>query len=202
MATRDYKHSTSRSRKKKSSGVPGWVWGVAGLTVGLFAAFLVYLDGRDSAPAEPRVVATPAPAPAPRETRDVRRPQAEEIPAPPRPRFDFYTMLPELEVVVPEPETRPSRPGEPAPAPQRVEEPGVYMLQAGSFRQFQEADRMKASLALLGVQADIQRVQVNSDTWHRVRVGPFRDTAELNKVRERLHANQIQTLLMKLPESG
>ncbi|HSP01207.1 MAG TPA: SPOR domain-containing protein [Thioalkalivibrio sp.] len=200
MAARDYKHSTSRSRKKKSSGLPGWVWGVAGLTIGLFAAFLVYLDGREGESSEARVIS--APAPAQRETRDVRRQQAEEVPAPPKPRFDFYTMLPELEVVVPEPETRPSRPGEPAPAPKQVEEPGIYMLQAGSFRQYDEADRMKASLALLGVQADIQKVQVNSDTWHRVRVGPFRDTAELNKVRERLHGNQIQTLLMKLPEAG
>ncbi|MFN2348354.1 MAG: SPOR domain-containing protein [Thioalkalivibrio sp.] len=200
MAARDYKHSTNRGRKKKSSGLPGWVWGVAGLTIGLFAALLIYLDGREGAPSEARVIS--APAPAQREARDVRRQQAEEVPAPPKPRFDFYTMLPELEVVVPEPETRPSRPGEPAPAPKQVEEPGIYMLQAGSFRQYQEADRMKASLALLGVQADIQKVQVNSDTWHRVRVGPFRDTAELNKVRERLHGNQIQTLLMKLPESG
>jgi len=200
MAARDYKHSTSRSRKKKSSGLPGWVWGVAGLTIGLFAAFLVYLDGREAAPTEARTIS--APAPAQREARDVRRQQAEPAPALPKPRFDFYTMLPELEVVVPEPETRPSRPGEPAPAPTQVEEPGIYMLQAGSFRQYDEADRMKASLALLGIQANIQKVQVNSDTWHRVRVGPFRDTAELNKVRERLHGNQIQTLLMKLPEAG
>jgi len=200
MATRDYKHSSSRSRKKKSSGLPGWAWGVSGLTIGLFAAFLIYLDGRDSTPSEARVIS--APAPAQREARDVRRQQPEEAPALPKPRFDFYTMLPELEVVVPEPETRPSRPGEPAPAPKQVEEPGIYMLQAGSFRQYQEADRMKASLALLGVKADIQKVQVNSDTWHRVRVGPFRDTAELNKVRERLHGNQIQTLLMKLPETS
>jgi cell division protein FtsN len=199
---RDYKHSVNRRKKKSGGGFPGWAWGITGLTIGLFAAFLVYLGGRDSTAPEARTLLTPAPAPARQETRDVRRQQAEEVPAPPRPRFDFYTMLPELEVVVPEPETRPSRPGEPAPAPRQVEEPGTYILQAGSFRQHQEADRMKASLALLGVQAEIQKVQVNSDTWHRVRVGPFRDTAELNKVRERLHANQIQTLLMKLPESG
>jgi cell division protein FtsN len=199
MATRDYKHSATR-RRKKGVGFPGWAWGITGLAVGLFAAFLVYLDGRQATAPEARVAS--APAPAQRDTRDVRRQSAEEVPAAPRPRFDFYTMLPELEVVVPEPETLPRRAGEPAPAPRKVEEPGTYMLQAGSFRQFQEADRMKASLALLGIQADIQRVQVNSDTWHRVHVGPFRDTAELNKVRERLHANQIQTLLMRLPETS
>lgn len=197
---RDYKHSVNRRRKKSGGGLPGWVWGVAGLAVGLFTALLVYLDGRQGE--TPQVSAVTTPAPAQRDARDVRRQGAEEVPAPPRPRFDFYTMLPELEVVVPEPETRPARPGDAPPAPPKVEEPGTYMLQAGSFRQFQEADRMKASLALLGIQADIQRVQVNSDTWHRVRVGPFRDNAELNRIRERLHANQIQTLLMRLPESG
>ncbi|OOG24147.1 SPOR domain-containing protein [Thioalkalivibrio denitrificans] len=200
MATRDYKHSGTRRRKKGGSGFPGWAWGITGLAVGLFAAFLVYLDGRDTAPSEARAIS--APAPASRDTREVRRQTPEEIPAPPRPRFDFYTMLPELEVVVPEPETVPTRPGEPAPAPKKVEEPGTYMLQAGSFRQFQEADRMKANLALLGIEADIQRVQVNADTWHRVRVGPFSDTSELNRVRERLHSNQIQTLLMRIPEGS
>ncbi len=196
---RDYKHSVNRRKKKSGGGLPGWAWGIAGLSVGLFAAFLVYLGG-DNVSSEARSVTSTAPAQ--RDTREVRRTGPEEAPAPPRPRFDFYTMLPELEVVVPEPEILPGRPGEAPPAPRTVEEPGTYMLQAGSFRQFQEADRMKASLALLGVEADIQRVQVNSDTWHRVRVGPFRDTTELNKVRERLHANQIQTLLMRLPESG
>ena len=74
-----------------------------------------------------------------------------------------------------------------------AEQPGQYLLQAGSFKQYQEADRMKASLALLGVQANIQKVKVNNDTWHRVRIGPYTNLAELNDVRARLKKNDVDS---------
>ena len=193
MATRDYKHA---GNKKNQRSLPGWVWLMSGLAIGLFVALLVYLD---DAPA-PEVTAKPSitvtkPT---QDTRDVRQDDAEEIPAPPRPRFDFYTLLPELEVVVPEdqidgersPEARES-------APRVVTQDGQFLLQAGSFKQYEEADRLKASLALLGVQANIQKVEVNDDTWHRVRIGPITSLAEINDIRARLKANDIDTMLLK-----
>ncbi|MFP5344985.1 MAG: SPOR domain-containing protein, partial [Gammaproteobacteria bacterium] len=77
--------------------------------------------------------------------------------------------------------------------------PEAYILQAGSFKNFAEADRLKASLNLIGIEAGIQTVTVNNkDTWHRVQIGPYRDVAELNAVRARLKQNNIDAVLLKL----
>jgi len=81
----------------------------------------------------------------------------------------------------------------------RVDRPGTYILQAGSFRSYAEADNLKAQLALLGVESKIDTVTVNnSDTWHRVRVGPYQDLRELNKIRTRLLNNNINAILLKI----
>ena len=193
MATRDYKHS---GRKKQKPALPGWVWLLSGLAIGLFVALLVYLK---DAPTPGKVTATPSisVSKGTQDTREVRKPDAEEIPPPPKPRFDFYTLLPELEVVVPEDEVS-GQAGTPREAkPKVITEDGRFILQAGSFRKFEEADRLKASLALLGVQAHIQEVEVNDDTWHRVRIGPIASLAEINDIRSRLKANDIDTMLLK-----
>lgn len=194
MATRDYKHS---GRKKQKPALPGWVWLLSGLAIGLFVALLVYLK---DAPTPETVTATPSisVSKGTQDTREVRKPDAEEIPPPPKPRFDFYTLLPELEVVVPEDEISGERtPESREAAPKVMTEDGRFILQAGSFRKFEEADRLKASLALLGVQAHIQKVEVNDDTWHRVRIGPIASLAEINDIRSRLKANDIDTMLLK-----
>ena len=129
------------------------------------------------------------------------RTQEQTPPAPdkaePRRRFDFYTLLPELEVVIPdEKDERPvKKPPRPATPPPKAS--GGYILQAGSFRKLNEADSMKAKLAMLGVEANIQTVKVNRDTWHRVRIGPYSNLTQLQRVRDRLRKNSVDTLLMK-----
>jgi cell division protein FtsN len=72
---------------------------------------------------------------------------------------------------------------------------GPYILQAGSFRRAEEADTLKANLALLGVEADIQKVTVDNNTWHRVRIGPYANLDELNRMREKLARNRIERCL-------
>ena len=80
-----------------------------------------------------------------------------------------------------------------------VDKPGTYFLQAGSFRSYGEADTLKARLALLGVESKIDTVTVNnSDTWHRVRVGPYQDLRKLNKIRTRLLNHNINAILLKI----
>lgn len=183
---REYRPKASRRNTRR--GAPGWLWLMAGLVLGLFVAFLIYLKDNYSdltlisrpAPVEKR---TPAPRPAPKK------------PVPPPPRYDFYTLLPEMEVVVPE--QAPDPKSETGVAP--VTAPGIYVLQAGSFRKYEQADRLKANLALLGIQAEIQRVTIDSDqTWHRVRIGPYNNLNELNQIRERLRQNDINTILLEL----
>ena len=112
-------------------------------------------------------------------------------------RFDFYEMLPKFEVVVPEKEKDVRPGGTPSAA---LDKPGTYVLQAGSYRDFAEADRIRAQLALQGIESKVQKVSVDTDTWHRVRIGPISELEELNRIRERLHEADIDVLLIRVPE--
>jgi cell division protein FtsN len=69
----------------------------------------------------------------------------------------------------------------------------------GSFRKHQDADRLKARLALIGIEAEIQKVSINNkDTYHRVRSGPYTSQAQLNRVRKLARDNNISTLVVRL----
>ncbi len=114
-------------------------------------------------------------------------------------KFDFYTVLPEIESVLPS-EAAPSdaAPAEPAP-PARTEEGVFYMLQAGSYASYADADRLKARLALLGLAAHIQKVSVeNRGNFFRVRLGPFIDLNKLAAVDRQLSAEGIRALRLKI----
>ena len=82
--------------------------------------------------------------------------------------------------------------------PQAIVEPGVYVLQAGSFSTHNDADRRRAELALHGIESHIQRVKVNDRNYHRVYIGPTEDLDELNMLRSRLRAAQIDVLRIRL----
>ena len=75
----------------------------------------------------------------------------------------------------------------------------MFVLQVGSFKQFEAADEIKAKLALMGVTADIQRVVINGqDVRHRVRIGPYKDSNQLQQTKNRLLANDLDFMLLKL----
>ncbi|HHM04327.1 MAG TPA: SPOR domain-containing protein [Gammaproteobacteria bacterium] len=172
--------ATPKKKPKPGStghGAPGWVWGVTGLAIGLAIGLAAYLQqgpARTKTKAGP-VANAPAAAPgAPSNTLD----------------FDFYELLPEMEVPVPE-----------SAKPESLRKPGTYFLQVGSFRAFSDADRLKAELALLGVEAHIEPVFKDSGvSWYRVRVGPSQDLRALNKIRTRLLNNDYEALLQKNKE--
>lgn len=197
---RDYADS---AKSKKSGQLPGWVWLLGGLTIGLFIAFLVYLDkntpsnrkeglskvldqtlkeinksdkDKDKTKPTPVSVAQPIPSTTPK----------------PAPKFDFYYILPEMEVAVPDQELAKSGTKE-----KPLDSNTSYILQAASFKSREEADRLKAKLALAGVEANIQSVTINNDPWYRVRVGPMNDLALLNKTRKRLQENGITAIVVK-----
>lgn len=187
---RDYKH---RAGRKRSSNTPSpWPWLVTGLAIGLLVAFLVFLQMRPPASSS---LPAPLSRPLEKDTRDVRRKQAAPVPPPPKPRFDFYNILPEMEVIVPEQAIT----GRPQKGLKQVEQPGTYLLQAGSFRRAEQADQLKARLALLGLETRIQTVTVNRrETWHRVRVGPFSNLEQLNQARALLKREGIDAILIRL----
>jgi cell division protein FtsN len=181
---RDYK-----KRRARKQPTPGWVWLLTGLAIGLSVALVVHLRHPGGAAVEGTPVATRAAQPASQQAEE----EAEIDP--PAPGFDFYTMLPGLEVVVPEEEVRGRRPAAAAPAPQAA--PGRYWIQAGSFRRYQDADRRKAELAMLGLNSSIQAVNLDGQTWHRVRIGPLPDAAQAENTRRRLADNGIGALAVR-----
>ena len=110
-------------------------------------------------------------------------------------KYDFYEMLPNFEVVVPERDKDVKRD---LPAAARIERPGIYVLQAGSYRNESDADRVRAQLALQGIDAKVQRVAVDADVWHRVRIGPVSNLDELNKLRRQLQAADVDALVIRV----
>jgi len=113
----------------------------------------------------------------------------------PSEKYDFYQMLPNFEVVVPEKDKEVKRD---LPAAAKIERPGVYVLQAGSYRKEADADRVRAQLALQGIDAKVQRVAVDADVWHRVRIGPISNLDELNKLRRQLQAADVDALVIRV----
>lgn len=181
---RDYKR-----RRTRKQPTPGWVWMLTGLTIGLGVALFVHLQHTAGPPpAEP--VATRSVKPASQQAEE-----GAELESAPESGFDFYTMLPGLEVVVPEETAQPRGAGTVASGPQLA--PGRYWIQAGSFRRYQDADRRKAELALLGLGSSIQAVMLDGQTWHRVRIGPLPDAAEAEQTRRRLAESGIGALAVR-----
>jgi len=184
-----------RSRSKRSE-YPPFVWMLFGLAIGLSVAFAIYV--KDRAPV--RVVRSEPPRPASLQSAldDNEEPATPsvEVEEPKARRFTFYDILPNFEVVTPDEEPDVKTDIE----PRAIEEPGVYVLQAGSFSTNQDADRRRAELALHGIESHIQRVKVNDRNYHRVYIGPTDDLDELNMLRSRLRAAKIDVLRIRLSD--
>ncbi len=174
-----------------------------GLAIGLSVAFAVYMKDRRPEPtaarpepaslksaiddngeaSEPSVPDDIAAEAAPADDKEVRR-------------FTFYDILPNFEMVTPDEEPVAAA----SSVPSAIVEPGLYVLQAGSFSTHDDADRRRAELALHGIESHIQRVKVNDRNYHRVYIGPTDDLDELNMLRSRLRAAQIDVLRIRLSD--
>lgn len=206
----------AQASRKKPEGprIPGWAWFLAGVMLGAIGMGL--LGSQDSRNLQQQIkdrlsAQTQPPA------------QQEEPNKAPKPRFDFYTVLPEMEVVVPEEEIQ--RPPKPEPKPKPAEKPTkpeqlakvektekpdkaekaessqVYLLQMGSFRNFTDADRLKAQLSFMGIESDIQSVTISSEqgksTVHRVRGGPY-NQAQAQRLHSSLKAEGVNAMVIKI----
>lgn len=162
-----------------------------GLAVGLSVAVAVYVKDREP----DSIVATERPEPASMQNAIDNNGEREE-PAEEKEekRFTFYDILPNFEVVTPEDEPDFSA----DEAPQAIVEPGLYVLQAGSFSTHADADRRRAELGLHGIESHIQRVKVNDRNYHRVYIGPTDDLDELNMLRSRLRVAKIDVFRIRL----
>ena len=189
----DYKSMGTTPEKKPLSG---FVWLLGGLVIGLFVALLVYLDKQ---PENPVSFSEAVQVELEKIKRNSTKEKKTEQPAQKiKTRFDFFTILPEMEVFIPEHELQ-SSDSENASDEHTIEEAGKsYILQAGSFKNLSDADRLKASLSLLGLEANIQSVTVNNQKWHRVRTGPYASTKDLYHSLNLLKQNGIKALPLEI----
>jgi len=201
MARKPASRGASRSRKPERQ-VAGWVWLLTGVVAGVFIAFLYHLA---------QVRLDPAP-----QTAD-NKPAASSTETDnggSGPRFDFYAVLPKMEVILPKSE----EPAMPRRATSQSESSDTstgttsttttppprgeqYLLQAGSFRRDDDANRRRGELILQGFSARIQPVSMgNGDTWHRVMVGPFDNANVMHRAQDKLANAGIETLAIRVKQ--
>lgn len=181
--TRDYKNRTSLKKSSvpdNESAIPVWKWMLVGLIVMSFIGALLWLKSRVDHPDKQQV-----------------QQQAEKESF----KYEFYNVLPEREMIIPEYqiETRKRLERQAAAklkgASKRTGQ--HYLIQAGAFESYREADKRKAQLILLGQNAYLEKAIMDDKTWHRVKLGPFSSLNEADQVRQRLNSEQIQSVIMK-----
>lgn len=179
MAREYAKGSRSGARKKPQAVAPApgstWRWYGAGVATGVFLSLLLYLG---TLPAGP--------------TSGTGTEAAAAEKTPPKPRFDFYTMLPEQQITV---DVEPAQVATPRTEP--VVQGETFLLQAGSFRQPEDAERRRAELLLLGLDPRVEEASGEHGRFFRVFLGPFQTHAEMSRARGLTTAQNIDTLLMK-----
>ncbi len=192
---------TSPSNRKPPPCAPAWVWLFAGILIGFFLSFLFYL--REIVPHPSTVVVSrdvpvfenEAIAPI-EDSESVELSEAESIESAPQTNFEFYEVLPKIEVEVPDDIVS----AEVSEANQPTNKPSnYYILQVGAYRDANMAQGLKAHLASLGVQAVIQVAEVNQMQVHRVQIGPSANVNYLNDLRAQLAASQIESIIKPMP---
>ena len=198
------RRNTRKPTPKQGGSMP---WGpmLISFAVGAFVMFLLHL--KDNVPADQQQAKTT---------------QQQQKRAGVEPTFDFYTLLPETEVVVEKPKPIANQPQKPivSSPPEEMAEPPkplnetsqqtqqaaveqpadavTYMIQVGSFKKLEDADGFRARLAFLGIESKVQTVTIdNADTWHRVQVGPVAGREKADALQKQLRDNNIDSLLLR-----
>ena len=190
LTQRDFKTRPPRQRQP----VRVWLPFAAGLGLGLLMAVVVFI--KEHKPAQPAAPPSQAPTAAARKDRPGK---ATPAPLPSGSEagsegFEFYDRLRNYEVVLPERDKAVGR----QPPTTRITEPGTYVLQVGSYRDEAEALLHRDRFLKQGYPASVQRVALDADVWHRVRIGPITDLARLNGVREQLHRANVSALVVRI----
>lgn len=196
--SRDYKgkERPSNTRRRGSSLLAGILIGlVLGLAVALAVAWYVNkMPTPFATRTPPSSKAEPVrPTPSQQSSKaDAKQPKSDDT----KPRFDFYKILPGNE------EPTPQKSAGDSPKTSTASGKEAFFLQAGAFQSAPDADNMKARLALLGVEANVETASLpDKGVLHRVRIGPYTSVEELNRTRDTLKQNGVQTTLIKARES-
>jgi len=231
--------------RNNSGGFPAWGWAIVGIAVGALLMFAMRgklpMGGRAGDAPQPNAQAT---AQHGSDAGAVEPASADSAPAAPKkPQFDFYSVLSEKEVRIPDAEISAQARAEQqkqaaaqqaqaqaqaaqqaqqqaaaqraaaANAPAAVTENvtaapaaavappaaggGGYLLQVGAFPSASDAESLKAKLALQGFVANVASVNVNGQTYNRVRLGPFKSATELESTKQRLSSAGFNAIALK-----
>ncbi|MGN6313454.1 MAG: SPOR domain-containing protein [Rhodanobacteraceae bacterium] len=199
------KRGNGRQAVRNGNGAPGWILFGSGVVIGAVLCAIVVLGGyapslrrHDQPQPNPQATAPQASAPgiADQAAKDASKPT-----------FDFYSVLPEKEVVIPDAQLSAQAKAEQQKAAAANNAGAAtagntaagsgYLLQVGSFPSSADADSMKAKLALQGFSANVQPVNINGQTWHRVRLGPFASATDLEAAKQRLATAGIHAIALK-----
>jgi len=211
----------SRARGSRRSGGGGTLVGLfIGIALGLgLAAAVAFYVMRAGNPYQPAVTGN-----AREPGREPGKPAKADSPGTDKPRFDFYKILPgadEPKVQAKAPD-RPAQDkatveraaappekadkaaanqetrSEPEPATRVAKAADKFWLQTGSFASESEAEDLKARLAMAGWEAVVQAAAVpDKGTRYRVRLGPFDNTDELNRIKSDLGKRGFDAAVIK-----
>jgi len=228
--------------RNNSGGFPAWGWAIVGIAVGALLMFAMRgklpMGGRAGDAPQPNAQAT---AQHGSDAGAVEPTASESAAAPKKPQFDFYSVLSEKEVRIPDAEISAQARAEqqkqaaaqqaqaaqaaqqaqqqaaaqraaaanapaavtenvtaaPAAAPPPATGGGGYLLQVGAFPSATDAESLKAKLALQGFVANVASVNVNGQTYNRVRLGPFKSATELESTKQRLSSAGFNAIALK-----
>lgn len=124
-----------------------------------------------------------------------------------KPRFEFYKVLTDKQdaPTVTEKPTEKQPPVKTQPVDGKPDSKlslsqGTYFLQAGSYSSAEDAEKLKARLAMLGIESYIQVTTLaDKGVWHRVRIGPYTNTEEMNRTRSLLKENGMDATPVHAP---
>jgi cell division protein FtsN len=214
--------------RNSSSGFPSWAGVLVGILIG--AIVVVMLMRHSLMPMSAKNGPQPNPQATAQQDSDTGLQPSASAPA--KPKYDFYSVLSEKEVRIPDAEIsaqaraeqqqkqlaaqqalQPAATPQPAAnapaavsqnvtaAPPSTVQPAAagngYLLQVGAFPDAADAESLKAKLALQGFVANVQAVDVGGQTYHRVRLGPYRSATDLEAVKQRLSAAGIKAIALK-----
>lgn len=211
-----------RRQQQRKQPTMWWRWLLVAALVGAFVVFLnmirnmvpELLAGKTDSPqsqtqpeekiklelpikTKPQPSASPAPMASADATKNKTAVEASPTPVPAEPeepRYDFYTILPQAETVVPDYEIK-----------SRVREELIgktksvkYMMQAGSFKEAADAEKHKAKLALLGIESKIEKAKIGNAIWHRIKIGPYDNPTSVSTIKELLQKNGVGVIVTEL----
>jgi cell division protein FtsN len=231
MASQNYQNRNKNRKRpaQKSSGAFGWML-MTGLLIGV-VVFGVYLKSNGLKKLKQHLPKNPITAPITQvltpenstglSAEDIEKLEQQPNALPPevvnelendKPQFEFYTMLSEKEVLVPEQEIVTRTQQERGTTPTPVETPvdttspampvetqtksnASYMMQAGSFKNATDAEKMRANIEAMGIEARVEKGKVGETIYHRIKLGPYAQMTSVTTIRARLKQSGIDVIV-------